>query len=83
MLAAHFNTLTYHFDEAGNTCLIGEQELRDLKRKKADVGLSVACRDEYRQAERMLETAVKRFSDLLEDLGAPRGNGMQLVWSGT
>ncbi len=35
-LAAHFNTLAYHFDEARNACLARENEFQDLKKQKAD-----------------------------------------------
>lgn len=99
-LAAHFNTLAYHFDEARNTCLARENELQDLKKQKAeaeDAGLPFARMDAYRQTERMWESAMKRFSDLAEDLvacwrlierckaalEAPQGDCAQLVAAGT
>lgn len=99
-LAAHFNTLAYHFDEARNACLAREQELQGLKKQKADAedaGHPFARQDAYRQAERVWESAMKRFSDLAEDLvacwrlierckaalEAPQGDGTQLVTSGT
>jgi len=99
-LAAHFNTLAYHFDEARNTCLTREQELQDLKKQKADAedaGRPFAHLNAYRQAERLWESAMKRFSDLAEDLVAcwrlierckaaletPQGDGTQLVTAGT
>lgn len=99
-LAAHFNTLAYHFDEARNACLAREDALQDLKKLKADAedaGLPFARQDAYRQAERVWESAMKRFSDLAEDLvacwrlierckaalEAPQGEGMQLVAAGT
>lgn len=99
-LAAHFNTLAYHFDEARNICLAREQELHDLKKQKVDAedaGLPFARQDAYRQAERVWESAMKRFSDLAEDLvacwrliercqaalEAPQGDSMQLVTAGT
>ncbi|KVP40119.1 integrase [Burkholderia ubonensis] len=72
-LAAHFNTLAYHFDEARNACLARESELHDLKKQKADAedaGRPFARLDAYRQAERVWESAMKRFSDLAEDLVA-------------
>lgn len=98
-LAAHFNTLAYHFDEARNACLAREQELQGLKKQKADAedaGHPFACQDAYRQAERVWESAMKRFSDLAEDLvacwrlierckaalEAPQGEGTQLVTVG-
>lgn len=98
-LAAHFNTLAYHFDEARNTCLAREQELQGLKKQKADAedaGHPFAYQDAYRQAERVWESAMKRFSDLAEDLvacwrlierckaalDAAQGDGTQLVTVG-
>lgn len=72
-LAAHFNTLAYHFDEARNACLTRENELQDLKKQKADAEdakQSFARMDAYRQAERVWESAMKRFSDRAEDLVA-------------
>ena len=99
-LAAHFNTLAYHFDEARNACLVREQELQGLKKQRVDAedaGQPFARQDAYRQAERVWESAMKRFSDLAEDLVAcwrlierckaalelPQGNGTQLVAAGT
>lgn len=98
-LAAHFNTLAYHFDEARNACLTREQELQGLKKQKADAedaGHPFAGQDAYRQAERVWESAMKRFSDLAEDLvacwrlierckaalDAVQGDGTQLVTVG-
>jgi len=99
-LAAHFNTLAYHFDEARNACLTHESELQNLKKQKADAeeaGQPFARLDAYRQAERLWESAMKRFSDLAEDLvacwrlierckavlEAPQGAGTSLVAAGT
>ncbi|KAE8758678.1 integrase [Paraburkholderia madseniana] len=99
-LGAHFNTIAYHFDEARNACLANDKVLQDLKRRKADAeeaGQPFARLDAYRQAERVWETAMKRFSDLAEDLVAcyrlmercqealesTRGDGAQLVAAGT
>ncbi|MGT2505022.1 gamma-mobile-trio integrase GmtZ [Cupriavidus basilensis] len=99
-LVAHFNTLAYHFDEARNACLARENELQDLKRQKADAedaGQPFARMDAYRQAERVWESAMKRFSDLAEDLvdcwrliarckaalETSQGDGTQLVAAGT
>lgn len=98
-LAAHFNTLAYHFDEARNACLARENDLQSLKKAKADAeeaGQPFARLDAYRQAERVWESAMKRFSDLAEDLvacwrliarckaalDAPQGDGTQLVAAG-
>lgn len=99
-LAAHFNTLAYHFDEARNACLTRENALQDLKKQKADAedaGQPFARLDAYRQAERVWESAMKRFSDLAEDLvacwrlierckaalEATQGDGTQLVATGS
>jgi hypothetical protein len=99
-LAAHFNTLAYHFDEARNACLTRENELQDLKKQKADAedaGQPFARMKAYRLAERVWESAMKRFSDLAEDLvacwrlierckaalEAPQGDTMLLVAAGT
>jgi hypothetical protein len=99
-LAAHFNTLAYHFDEARNSCLSRENDLQALKKDKADAedaGHPFARMDAYRQTERTWESAMKRFSDLAEDLvacwrlierckaalEARNGDGMQLVAAGT
>ena len=72
-MAAHFNTLAYHFDEARNACLTQENILQDLKKQKADAedaGQPFTRMDAYRQTERVWESTVKRFSDLAEDLVA-------------
>jgi hypothetical protein len=98
-LAAHFNTLAYHFDEARNACLAREEELQGLKKQKInaeDAGQPFARQDAYRQAERVWESSMKRFSDLAEDLvacwrlierckaalEAQQGDGTQLVAAG-
>ncbi|MCD8547612.1 MAG: hypothetical protein LRY38_04000 [Aeromonadaceae bacterium] len=99
-LAAHFNTLAYHFDEARNACLARDSDLQTLKKDKADAeaaGQSFARLDAYKQAERLWESAMKRFSDLAEDLvacwrlierckaalEAHTGDSTQLVAAGT
>jgi Putative phage integrase len=99
-LAAHFNTIAYHFDEARNACLRREKTVQDLKKQKADAeesGQPFARLDAYQQAERVWEGAMKRFSDLAEDLvacwrlierckavlEAPQGSGTQMVAAGT
>ncbi|XVJ47856.1 VPA1269 family protein [Pseudomonas sp. UBT] len=72
-LVAHFNTLAYYFDEARNVCLSRENELQDLKRQKVDnedAGKPFTQLDAYRQAERIWESSMKRFSDFAEDLVA-------------
>lgn len=99
-LTAHFNTLAYHFDEARNACLTRENELQDMKKQKADAedtGQPFTQLDTYRQAERVWESSMKRFSDLAEDLVAcwrlierckaalevSQGDRTQLVAAGT
>ncbi|WP_175914468.1 gamma-mobile-trio integrase GmtZ [Burkholderia metallica] len=72
-LAAHFNTIAYHFDEARNACLTNESALLELKKQKADAeeaGHVFPHLDTYRQAERVWEGAMKRFNDFAEDLAA-------------
>ncbi|MCO7594680.1 MULTISPECIES: VPA1269 family protein [Pseudomonas] len=72
-LVAHFNTLAYHFDESRNLCLMRENELQNLKKQKADAedaSRPFSQMVAYRQAERVWESAMKRFSDLAEDLVA-------------
>jgi hypothetical protein len=72
-LAAHFNTIAYHFDEARNACLANENVLLELKKQKADAeeaGHVFLHLDTYRQAERVWEGAMKRFNDFAEDLAA-------------
>lgn len=100
-LAAHFNTLAYRFDEARNKSMAAERELQEIKRRKARMESIPAgpVFDEHkalRQAERLWETAIKRFSDLAEDLVAcwrlierckvlleePQGGAQQLLVQG-
>lgn len=72
-LAAHFNTIAYHFDEARNACIAHESALQELKKQKADAeeaGQPFARLGTCLQIERVWETAMKRFSDLAEDLVA-------------
>ncbi len=72
-LAAHFNTIAYHFDEARNACLASETVLLDLKKQKAnaeDADQIFLSLDAYRQAERVWEGSLKRFNDFAEDLTA-------------
>lgn len=99
-LTAHFNTLAYHFDEARKACLTRENELQYLKKQKADTeeaGQPFNQLNAYRQAERLWESAMKRFSDLAEDLVAcwrlidrckaaldvAQGEGTRLMAAGT
>jgi len=72
-LAAHFNTLAYHFDEARNACIVHEKTLQDLKKQRADLedeNRPFFCVEAYRQAERLWEKSMRSFSDLAEDLVA-------------
>lgn len=72
-LAAHFNTIAYHFDEARNACLASERVLLDLKKRKADAeeaGQVFLDLNTFRQAERVWEGSMKRFNDFAEDLAA-------------
>ncbi|WP_354687537.1 VPA1269 family protein [Cupriavidus necator] len=99
-LAAHFNNVAYHFDEARNACLRHESARHELRRQKAAteaVGRPFTEQAALRQAERVWEADMKRFSDLAEDLVAcwrliercknlldvPQGGGAQLVPVGT
>jgi hypothetical protein len=72
-LAAHFNTVAYHFDEARNKCLENEKILQELKKEKVNseqLDQPFRKLEAFRQAERIWESAMKRFSDLAEDLVA-------------
>jgi hypothetical protein len=72
-LAAHFNTLAYHFDETRNACLARENDLQALKKDRAEAeaaGQSFTRLDAVRQAERLWESTMRRFSDSAEDLVA-------------
>lgn len=99
-LVAHFNNISYHFDEARNNCLIHEDTLRSLQVRKADAERSKIPFAElalYRNAERVWESGIKRFSDLGEDLVAcyrlidrcrsaldrPSNSSMKLLATGT
>ncbi|KAF1310441.1 integrase [Pseudomonas sp. SG-MS2] len=99
-LVAHFNNLAYHFDEARNDCLQREKDLQDMKKHRVDAeetGQPFTRLNTYRQAERVWEASMKRFSDLAEDLvacwrlierckavlNASHANGKQLIATGT
>lgn len=99
-LVAHFNTLAYLFDESRNACIAHENTLQILKKQKADAEVenqSFGLIDTYRKAERVWESAMKRFSDFAEDLvacwrlierckavlDAPQEESTQLVAAGT
>jgi hypothetical protein len=72
-LAAHFNTVAYHFDEARNKSMALEETVQELKRRKAEMesaGIQFSDFESLRVAERTWETAIKKFSDLAEDLVA-------------
>jgi hypothetical protein len=99
-LVAHFNNLSYHRDEASNVCLAHENTLYELKKQKAQAeeeGRPFAGIGEFRKVERVWETAMHRFSDLVEDqvacyrlmercmavLEARQAKGTQLIVAGT
>lgn len=70
-LVGHFNTIAYHFDEARNEFMEKEAAFVSLQHKKFDTEQSGAAFNElpaYRQAERLRESAAKRFDDLAYDL---------------
>ncbi len=72
-LAAQFNNIAYHFDEARNNCLSRDGDLQALKKSRIDAeqaGLPFPKIEALRQAERIWEIAMKQFSDLAEDLVA-------------
>lgn len=72
-MVAHFNNLAYHFDEARNACIFDEASLQSLKREKVDAedaGIPFGRMDAFRQAERVWEASMARFSELAEDLVA-------------
>lgn len=72
-LAAHFNTIAYHFDEARNASLNSEALLLQLRSARADAedaGHPYSQMTEYRQAERVWESSMSKFSGLAEDLVA-------------
>jgi hypothetical protein len=72
-LAAHFNTIAYRFDEARNACLADEETLHGLQVAKAeaeDARVPFARMAAFRQAERVWESAMSKFSDLAENLVA-------------
>jgi hypothetical protein len=102
-LAAHFNTLSYHFDEARNKAISIGAEAQEMKRLKARMefeadGPPFNQHRELQQLERLHEKALKRFSDLAEDLVAcwrliercqevlnvgDKGDGMQILVQGS
>ncbi len=99
-LVADFNNTAYHFDEARNACFSHEKALQELKKQKADAedaGKPFANINAFHQTERLWETAMKRFSDLTEDLvacyrliercqqaaTASQGDGTQLIAVGS
>jgi hypothetical protein len=97
-LAATFNNTAFAFDESAKRCRTAQDAYEDLKKQKFDAeeaGQPFAKMTEYRQAERVLETDLKRFSDLAYDLDScqalavrctkvsAHGDGMQLVAAGS
>lgn len=72
-LVAHFNVLMYHFDEARNQCLSAHQaldQLKDNRLEAEEAGRPFEQGNDLREAERIWEAAMKRFSDLAEDARA-------------
>lgn len=72
-LVATFNNFAYQFDEARNQCLKEEQRLQEIKKQKFEVessGKPFTQTAEFRQVERVYELAMKRFSDIAENLVA-------------
>ncbi|MYM81814.1 integrase [Duganella sp. FT50W] len=74
-LAAHFNTIAFHFDEARNRSMDSERKLQEIKRQKAQMeavqdGPSFDRYRELREAERIMESQMSAFNDLAEDLVA-------------
>lgn len=72
-LVTHFNTVAYHFDEARNHCIKQESLLHAIKIKKIESeekNIQFENIAEFRQAERVWESAMKNFSDMAENLVA-------------
>ncbi|RYG58209.1 MAG: integrase [Alphaproteobacteria bacterium] len=72
-LQAHVNTLFYHSDEAMNLSVKVEQELGSLRAAKAqaeNARIVFPQLSTLRQAERLFETHMQRYSDLTEDVAA-------------
>ena len=72
-LVATFNNHAYHFDEARNSCLVSEERLQEIRRAKFEVessGQPFQQMAEFLELERVYEAAMKRFSDLAENLVA-------------
>ena len=99
-LVAQFNTTPNHFHEPRNVCLPREANLQALKRRRAAAEAANEPFGELatlREAERIWEACMKRFSDLAEDLVAcwqlverckatldrPSDGGTTLVAAGT
>lgn len=72
-LAAHFNNVAYHFDEARNRAVDAEHKWQELMRRKAELEFSGELFTEHRQlanAERLMESTISVFSDRAHDLVA-------------
>lgn len=72
-LAAHFNVSAYHFDEARNRSIRAERELQEIRREKASKEFANELFDGHKklnQAERIMESSLKSFSDWAENLVA-------------
>lgn len=72
-LVATFNNHAYHFDEARNSCMVAEERLQEMRRAKFEVessGQPFQHMADFLELERVYELAMKRFSDLAENLVA-------------
>lgn len=72
-LVATFNNYAYHFDEARNSCIVAEERLQEISRLRQEVEASdrpFQQMDDFREHERVFESAMKKFSDLAENLVA-------------
>jgi len=72
-LVATFNNHAYHFDEARNSCMVAEERFQEMKRLKFEVeasGQPFQQMADFLEHERVLEGAMKKFSDLAETLVA-------------
>lgn len=72
-LQAHVNALFYHSDEAMNLTVKVERQLGEFRAAKAQdeaAGVVYMQMDVLKQAERVFETHMQRYSDLTEDIAA-------------
>ena len=72
-LVATFNNYAYHFDEARNNCMVAEERLQEMRRLKFEMEVSgepFQQMADFLEQERVYEGAMKKFSDLAENLVA-------------